>query len=249
MLLVARALALASSLAAFGGSTPRVVALATLLAACGGAPAESSSTTATNAASSANGCSAAMPPTRSISCVESFSPGKGAGYGEEDFPEVVFGHPVGGGDKQGSLDVLSLGRGGEIVVGFGANDIVDGDGVDFIVFENAFYVGGNVDRPFKELGEISVSADGEDWTVFPCDPGGPTLAGCAGWHPVYANDELEISPFDPKVAGGDAFDLAEIGVARARFVRIRDVGQVAAAPNAGFDLDALAIVHAEVEAK
>lgn len=226
-----------------------VLALAPLLAACGSSPPESSATPTTNDAGPANGCSAALPPTRTISCVESFSPGKGAGYGQEDFPEVVFGHPIGAGDKQGSLDVLSLGKGGEIVVGFGANAIVDGDGVDFIVFENAFYVGGNVDKPFKELGEVSVSEDGQTWTAFPCDPDGPTLEGCAGWHPIYANDEYAISPFDPLVAGGDAFDLSEIGVARARFVRVRDVGKIAAAPNAGFDLDALAIVHAEVDAE
>lgn len=228
--------------------------LAALLSACGADLAESSTPTTTSSttadgASAVDGCDPALPPTRTISCVESFTPGKGAGYGQDAFPEVVFGHPVGAGDKQGSLDVLSLGKAGEIVVGFGANAIVDGAGADFLVFENAFYVGGKVDTPFKELGEVAVSEDGETWTTFPCDPDGPTLAGCAGWRPVYANDELGISPFDPQVAGGDAFDLAEVGVTRARFVRIRDVGKIAAAPNAGFDLDALAIVHAEALAE
>lgn len=230
-----------------------VLALAALLPACGADPSESSTTPTTTSTSETTGTSlaegcAALPPTRTISCVESFVPGKGAGYGQDEFPEVVFGHPVGGGAKQGSLDVLSLGKDGEIVVGFGANAIVDGDGVDFIVFENAFYVGGKVDKPFKELGEIAVSEDGKTWEVFPCDPDGATLEGCAGWRPIYANDELGISPFDPEVAGGDAFDLAELGVGRARFVRIRDVGKIAAAPNAGFDLDAVALVHAEVDA-
>src|SRR5262245_7229907 len=95
------------------------------------------------------GCDADAPPTRTVSCIESFLPGANAGFGQDRFPQIVYGEPHGGGARQGSLDVLSLGAAGEIVVGFGANAIVDGPGVDFIVFENAFYVGGHEDKPFK----------------------------------------------------------------------------------------------------
>src|SRR5262245_34625287 len=51
--------------------------------------------------------------------IVSFEPGKGAGFGEDRLPEVVLGPPSGRGERQGSLNVLSLGRKGSIVLGFG----------------------------------------------------------------------------------------------------------------------------------
>jgi hypothetical protein len=46
------------------------------------------------------------------------------------------------------------------------------------------------------------------------------------------------------VSGGDAFDLATVGLRRARFVRIRDLQTHGpTAPAAGFDLDAIAVLH------
>ncbi len=174
--------------------------------------------------------------------MESFAPGPGAGFGQERFPEVVYGPPHGGGDHGGSTDVLSLGEGGVIVVGFGGNSIVDGAGADFIVFENAFLAGG---KPFKELAEISVSEDGVAWTAFPCKQDALPYDGCAGWHPVYSSPSNGISPSDPAAAGGDAFDLATIGVKEARFIKIVDLHTTAGLDGTtGFDLDAVAIVHA-----
>lgn len=184
-------------------------------------------------------------PTRAVSCVLSFTPGPGAGFGQEDFPEIVYGPPEGGGLKQGSLDVLSLGRGGEIIVGFGTNRVIDGPGADLIVFENAFAVSGDETVPFKELGEVAVSEDGETWVAFPCSTEVYPFEGCAGWRPVYSSADSGISPYDPAASGGEAFDLADLGLESARYVRIRDLGKIAAAPNAGFDLDAVTIVHDE----
>ncbi|WP_235880185.1 cell surface protein [Polyangium aurulentum] len=193
------------------------------------------------------GCDASAPPTRTISCVASFEPGKGAGFGEEYFPEIVYGEPLGQGTTGGSTDVLSLGRGGSIVVGFGGNAIVDGAGPDFVVFENAFYASGDPASVFAELAEVSVSADGEAWETFPCAKGDKPPLGCAGYTPVNANRDLDISPFDVAEAGGEAFDLAEVGLAEARFVRIRDLELgPGAEPTGGFDLDAVAIVNAKV---
>ena len=190
----------------------------------------------------ATGCDAAAPATTLISCVESFTPGPGAGYGQERFPEVIYGPPHGGGDHGGGTDVLSLGEGGVIVVGFGGNSIVDGAGADFIVFENAFLSGG---KPFKELAEISVSEDGVAWTAFPCKQDALPYDGCAGWHAVYASPNNNISPSDPVAAGGDAFDLATIGVKQARFIKIVDLETTSGLEGTtGFDLDAVAIVHA-----
>jgi hypothetical protein len=190
-------------------------------------------------------CDPDAPPARTASCVEAFTPGEGAGWGMDAFPEIVFGEPKGAGLSAGSLDVLSLGKEGEIVLGFGGNAIVDGEGIDFIVFENAFYVGGDPEKIFKELGEVSVSEDGVSWVPFPCHDSASPYDGCAGWHPVLANAGAGVSAFDPEEAGGDPFDLADIGLASARFVRIRDISRFGAADNAGFDLDAVALVNAQ----
>ncbi len=178
-----------------------------------------------------------------------------AGFGAASMPGVVLGPPVGAGARAGGLDVVSLGFKGEIVLSFEPNAIVNGPGADFIVFENAFLVNGNPATPNAELAEVSVSDDGVTWKTFPCTPGESAPYGmCAGWRPVYASPGNGISPVDPATAGGDPFDLSDVGVERARFVRIRDMGTIAcpnpdapanASTTVGFDLDAVALVHAE----
>lgn len=186
-------------------------------------------------------------PRRFIVDLVSFEPGPGAGYGQDALPDVILGPPHGGGAHQGSTHVVSLGTEGVIVVEMGM-DIVDGPGADFIVFENPFRVGDGV---FAEPGHVAVSADGEAFVELPCDPDdGPEYPGCAGVSPVYANAETnDLDPTDPEEAGGDAFDLADFGVERARFVRIRDGGQVSGlgGDSEGFDLDAMSVVHGDPE--
>lgn len=173
--------------------------------------------------------------------------GEGAGFGQDAMPGVVLGPPQGTGSVSGSLDVVSLGNGGVITLGFGDQTILDGEGPDFIVFENAFYAGGDEDAPFAELGTVEVSADGETWTAFPCDAVEAPYGACAGWHPVFAGPtDPTIDPQDPAAAGGDAFDLADIGVPSARFVRITDRADLTGLSGA-FDLDAIALVHATCE--
>lgn len=190
---------------------------------------------------------------RFVTKVVSFTPGECAGFGIPDMPQIVQGPPVGAGNLAGSFDVVSLGIGGELVLSFEPNAIVDGPGADFIVFENAFWAAGNPAQPAADPGEVSVSEDGTTWVTFSCTPGdaGSDLGSCAGWHPVYSTPSNGISPFDPAKAGGDAFDLASVGLAKARFVRIRDRatrncdGVQPKPNNAGFDLDAVSIVNAE----
>lgn len=176
--------------------------------------------------------------------VISFTPGASAGFGQTMAPEIVCGPPKGKGTGSGSLDVLSLGVGGEIVLGFGDFGITDGAGDDFIVFENAFIGAGML---FKELGEVAVSEDGETWHTFACDEAGSDDGeheGCAGWVPTLQYDPLLVFPLDPDLTGGNAFDLETLGVTTARYVRIRDLEtQPGSANTGGFDLDAVGLIH------
>jgi len=123
---------------------------------------------------------------------------------------------------------------------------------------------------FSEAGEVSVSQDGTSWQVFPCANSSadhPLYPGCAGVYPVLANGETDarhpsVPTFGPSVAellgqniesvvvpegsGGDSFDLGDVGLAWARYVRIRAADHVVGPyglDNAGFDLDAVAAVH------
>jgi hypothetical protein len=180
--------------------------------------------------------------------IVSFEPGESAGFGQDELPDVVLGPPSGRGELQGSLDVLSLGKNGSIVLGFGALGVADGEGADFVVFENAFWPGGDPSLVFAEPGEVGVSDDGAEWRVFPCDAAGDGMggfAGCAGVTPTLEYDANASVPLDPTLTGGDAFDLADVGLARARFVRITDVSNAGSVPSAGFDLDAVGIVNVE----
>jgi hypothetical protein len=176
-------------------------------------------------------------------CVVEFEPDPASSFGHADVPDVVLGPPG------GTADVASLGCGGSIVLFFDDPIPVDGPGADLIVFENPF------SNEFPEPGEVSVSDDGLTWSSFNCDPA--TLAGCAGVSPTLATASNGVDPRDPELAGGDAFDLADLGLSEARYLRIDDrsaeyweprdmsycdPGQ---AGSGGFDLDAVAIVHAK----
>jgi hypothetical protein len=169
--------------------------------------------------------------------VKSFTPGPGAGYHKKQ-QGVVLGAPKGGGINAGSLDVLSLGQEGEIVLAFDVG-IKDGEGADFIVFENPFKTG---DTVFTEFAQVGVSDDGVTWFYFPCDP--MTGAGCAGQKPVLHYDPILMLPLIPEQTGGDIFDLETVHLGHAKFVSLRDVSTTKpVAPSAGFDLDAVGIVN------
>lgn len=178
-----------------------------------------------------------------INSVVLFEPGAGAGFGQTSFPDIVFGPPRGNGRIQGSLDVLSLGDHGRIVVDLSPCIITDREGIDFIVFENPFLISGNLENPFAEIAIVSVSNDGETFTPFPCEVAGYPYTGCAGWRPVLSHPDNRLNPFDVREAGGDPFDLSEIGVDQARYVKIEDISAGGFPPSVGFDLDAVAVVH------
>jgi len=200
--------------------------------------------------------------------VAEFTPGTGSGYGQDRFPDIVLGPPRGGGTAAGSTDVLSLGDGGTLTLAFTDNIVQNGPGPDFIIFENAFYTAGNPENVFCEVAFVEVSEDGVVFFRFPndYDPEGTPVNnpdnwnGFAGVMPVLSHPDNGIDPADPEHAGGDLFDLDDVGLDQIRFIRIIDTdeGENAAhdddgdpiydpgAPGvdtAGFDLDAAVAIH------
>lgn len=180
-------------------------------------------------------------------CIESFAPADGVSFGHAGLPDVVLGSPVGA--PGGGTHVASLGCSGRITVFFDDPIITDGPGPDFIVFENPFAFG---QETFTEPARVSVSDDGVTWFAFDCDltqdeSWPPT--GCAGVTPVLATPGNGLAT-DPALAGGDAFDLADVGLDQARYVRLVDVSEAyygnqtwCGGAAGGFDLDAVAIVE------
>lgn len=197
--------------------------------------------------------SAAHPVAAQIAAIDTvfaFEAGAGTDFGQgaEYFPLNVFGMPSAAArpDVPAATpeEVVSLGLEGVIIVGNTSRAIADRPGPDFVIFENAFEFGFN--RIYAEPGQVSVSQFGEEWHDFPCDAA--SLAGCAGTVPSTGDYE----PFDAQRAGGNAFDLADLGLEWARYIRIRDVSR-AVRDNSdhafhdptinGFELDAVVIIN------
>ena len=167
------------------------------------------------------------------------------GFGLKDFPGVVLGEPDGKGPTAGGLDVLSLGAGGEIILSFGDATMANGQGPDFAVYENAaFYVGGDPNKVFAELAEVSVSQNGVDWVTFSyqSDLEGPVWPGCAGGTPTLPCTEAPdgVHLID---CGSDLFDLEDVGLDSANYVRIQNLSQDGSGNTAGFDLDAVGLLY------
>ncbi len=144
-------------------------------------------------------------------------------------------------------EICSLGLGGEILLEFTDNAIVNGEGVDFTVFENAFLIqfGPRAGEIFAEPGKVAVSKDGINFYEFPFDS--LTLEGLAGVTPTNG----AADPTNPDSSGGDSFDLSVVGLDTAYYVKITDVTEIIQDtshpyfdPTAnGFDLDAVVAVH------
>jgi hypothetical protein len=165
-----------------------------------------------------------------------------------------------------ATETLSLGDGGSITLGFGAA-IVDGQGVDFAVFENGFW---NEYGLFAELAYVEVSTDGAQFARF------DSIA--LNDEPVPSFGELDPSDYynlagDQAVGLGTGFDLTELAgdplvqsgavdLADIRYVRLLDVigngsttdadgrplydPYATAFPIGGFDLDAVGVRHVVV---
>ncbi len=168
--------------------------------------------------------------------------GVGAGFGQESFPDNILGPPdpvaTPSVPSSSPVELLTLGTSGVIILAFRDGGIVDGAGPDFTVFENPFYYGMD-SLVYRETAIVAVSEDGVTWYEFPYDP--DTFAGLAGVTPV----DGSADPLDPTFSGGDAFDLADVGLAHAAYVRITDSGDFVPDSGPSFDLDAVAVLHGE----
>lgn len=186
-----------------------------------------------------------------IDTVYFFKAGTGQNIGQSPdfFPKNIYGPPSAKATssipESSPEEILSLGMGGEIIVGFRNGYLIDGDGVDFIVFENAFINPINK-KIFAEPAVISVSEDGVNYLEFPFDS--TNLVGCAGVTPTNG----AANPFDINQSGGDGFDLAQVGLKKAKYIKIKDISQmIKDNPNhpfydptiSGFDLDAVAGIY------
>lgn len=137
--------------------------------------------------------------------------------------------------------MLTLGELGSITLEMTDLEIIDGPGPDLIVFENPF-------PAWRETGRVEASLDGIDWYEWPCEAENITddFPGCAGVGTVHATPDFWVDPTDPSAAGGDAFDLEDLGLPAARFIRITDSGHNAfgyGGTTGGFDLDAIAAAN------
>jgi len=181
--------------------------------------------------------------------VVSFSPLAAGGYGAAQMPGVVLDAPRGAGSYQGGLDVASLHArsyegsgpgGGSVVLRFKDNLVANGEGDDFTIFENAFYIGGSLERRWMEPAIVSVSQDGTNFYTFPYDyvphfNGDGSInyyvpysyfRGFAGISPVFSNGGSP-DPRDPSVSGGDSFNLSDItakSLSWIQFVKITATG-------------------------
>jgi hypothetical protein len=140
----------------------------------------------------------AQAPPRCASAVVRYEPGEGAGASYQD-PQAALGAPTrftGEGVYPSCVtpfngafmpsELVSIGRGGELVVSFDAPVVDDPRnpfGIDLIVYGNSFcidasYPEGLVGGTFNDGGTVDVSADGIAWVTVPAveaDGGLPTL--------------------------------------------------------------------------
>ena len=195
--------------------------------------------------------------------VQSFDPGpqnindSGSPLANFGIPSFATGHAEGT-----SVDVVSLGDGGSIVLGFNY-PIMNGSGPDFAVFENGF------DDVFLEFAHVEVSTDGETFVRIPSVCLVQDTLQTSGFGS--SNTELVHNlagkfrqgygtPFDLE----DIVDSAGINLDSINYVKLIDVvgsiqgvyssydaeGHVINDPfptafeSGGFDLDAVGVIHA-----
>ncbi|MBL8762654.1 MAG: hypothetical protein JNM07_00105 [Phycisphaerae bacterium] len=155
---------------------------------------------------------AAAPPSPFATRVLDYSPAPGQRVNDPSFndPTRALGAPVGGGPySPNNTKVVTLGGfGGSITLGFD-HRILDrrhaAGGLDFIVFGNAFWAGGNPNRRYAEgaIIEISLDANGngladDPWFLV---PGSHVPSPSTAWYTQIWDDNLADPAYPPYVAG------------------------------------------------
>jgi hypothetical protein len=197
------------------------------------------------------------------------------GFRFAELPGILLGQPGASLPQAGSTSTMSTGTAGVVTLQFTDNIIVDGPGADFIVFENAFFKSTVPSNPndscfvFAEPVMVEVSNDGNAWFAFPFNASAlsqvaqdqtpcsalPSLLGLAGLTPTFSGNWTVpniLAVWDSSGtggvsgAGGDAFDLADVGLGQARYVRLTDMdlGTGFAGSAEGADLDSVVAIHA-----
>ena len=161
--------------------------------------------------------------------------------------------------------------GGSITLRFGDNIAVNGEGADFTVFGNGFYISLNPERMWAEPAVVEVSQDGRTFYRFPLnyvehgDFTNPYTynSGFAGVWP--ARSYAVADTVNPSLSGGDLFDLDAItkkSLSWIQYVRLTSTGDkwivdsdgdyvkhtsdmnaLSGGGISGFDLDAIAAIH------
>jgi hypothetical protein len=209
--------------------------------------------------------------------VRSFRPLSPGGYGAAHVPMNVTGPPDGKDtfapayrpEELASLHAAP-GAGGSIVLEFTDNIVRSGQGLDFTVFENVFFVGRDPGSRFMEPAVVEVALWEGEWIQLPFAVNQPVTGPPNLRNPgYYAQGFAGISaatgedPTNPSRSGGDSFDLAQAtGLSWIRFMRITAAGDrmlrdlnghmvahtaenqaLVATGSSGFDLDAVSAVH------
>ncbi|HEY3665920.1 MAG TPA: hypothetical protein VGL19_07975, partial [Polyangiaceae bacterium] len=92
--------------------------------ACGSSVDSGNSASSADAGAAGATTNGSACPSRFATSVVSFTAGPGPTFGQSALPGVVLGPPKGGGLNMGSLDVVTLGNGGSITLGFAPSVIV-----------------------------------------------------------------------------------------------------------------------------
>lgn len=163
------------------------------------------------------------------------------------------------------ISTLSLGDSGQVVLTFDP-PIANGQGSDFVVFENGFKISG-AGEAFLEYAHVEVSSDGRQYVAFPSRYLGDTLRQVAGFGAVTPAQVEHLAGGYP--GKGTGFDLeilkgnTQVDIARITHLRLTDVvGSIQRGQgtrdsrgypindpfptpfsSAGFDLDAVGVIH------